>query len=183
MTAVIPEVLDLEVDPGVAVPPEGVGDERHRRARGADPAHQVDHRRVEFEVGGQTGEQAPRLDPAARLDERRGEGILEALVVEPADLVLDDLGSRLTVAANGPFTLPGSRADGLPYDVKVTTQPSSPDQVCTVSDGTGTIHGADVGDVAVRCVTPAPPAGLDPTFGSDGRVSTPMGAVASFGGA
>lgn len=41
-------------------------------------------------MSGQTGEQAPRLDPAARLDERRGEGILEALVVEPAHLVLDE---------------------------------------------------------------------------------------------
>ena len=72
--------------------------------------------------------------------------------------------------------MPGTRADGLPYDVSVKTQPSNPDQVCTVSHGAGTIHGADVGDIAVDCATPTPPSGLDPTFGGDGRVSTPVGA-------
>jgi uncharacterized delta-60 repeat protein len=95
--------------------------------------------------------------------------------LQGSGLVLDDIGTELAVD-NGPFTFPGARADGLPYDVKVKTQPSSPDQVCTVSHGTGTVTGADVNDVAVHCATPAPPSGLDPTFGSDGRVSTPVGA-------
>ena len=97
-------------------------------------------------------------------------------------LVLDDIGTELAVG-NGPFTFPGTRADGLPYDVAVKTQPSSPDQVCTVSHGAGTVTGADVTDVAVHCAPPAPPAGLDPTFGSDGRVSTPVGAGEGRSGA
>jgi uncharacterized delta-60 repeat protein len=96
--------------------------------------------------------------------------------LQGSGFVLHDLGSELAVSGNGRFTLPGARADGLPYDVTVKTQPSSPDQVCAVSQGTGTIHGADVGDITVHCATPAPPPGLDPTFGSDGRVSTPVGA-------
>ena len=96
--------------------------------------------------------------------------------LQGSGLVLDDLGTQLPVSENGAFTLPGTRADGLPYDVKVTHQPSDPDQVCTVSHGSGTLSGADVSDVAVDCATPAPPSGLDPTFGSDGRVSTPVGA-------
>ena len=91
-------------------------------------------------------------------------------------LVLDDIGTELAGVDNGPFTFPGTRADGLPYDVRVKTQPSGPDQVCTVSHGTGRVTGADVTDVAVHCAPPAPPPGLDPTFGSDGRVSTPVGA-------
>ena len=33
-----------------------------------------------------------------------------------------------------PFAFPGAVADGLPYDVTVATQPSDPDQVCTVSE-------------------------------------------------
>ena len=95
--------------------------------------------------------------------------------LQGSGLVLTDLGSELTVAGNGPFTLPGTRADGLPYDVKVRTQPRNPDQVCTVSHGKGTLH-ANVSNVAVHCAAPTLPPGLDPTFGSGGRVSTPVGA-------
>ena len=95
--------------------------------------------------------------------------------LQGSGLVLTDLGSELTVAGNGPFTLPGTRADGLPYDVKVRTQPRNPDQVCTVSQGQGTLH-ANVSNVAVHCAAPTLPPGLDPTFGSGGRVSTPVGA-------
>jgi uncharacterized delta-60 repeat protein len=91
-------------------------------------------------------------------------------------LVLHDVGSDLNVSANGPFALPGTRADGLPYDVRVATQPRSPDQICAVSNGAGTIHGGDVGDIAIHCTTPAPPPGIDPTFGTGGLVSTPVGA-------
>jgi uncharacterized delta-60 repeat protein len=96
--------------------------------------------------------------------------------LQGSGLVLTDLGTELTVAGNGPFTLPGARADGLPYDVRVRTQPRNPDQVCTVSQGTGTLHGANVGNVAVHCAAPTLPPGLDTTFGSGGRVSTPVGA-------
>jgi uncharacterized delta-60 repeat protein len=96
--------------------------------------------------------------------------------LQGSGLVLHDLGSDLAIAGNGPFALPGTRADGLPYDIGVRTQPSNPDQVCSVSHGAGTIHGADVSDIAVDCVTPALPSRLDPTFGGDGRVSPPVGA-------
>jgi uncharacterized delta-60 repeat protein len=92
-------------------------------------------------------------------------------------LVLDDLGTRLSVAANGRFTFPGTRAQGLGYDVRVAADPHDPDQRCSVERGAGTVTG-DVSDVAIHCVTPAPPAGLDPTFGSDGRVSTAIGGEA-----
>ena len=95
--------------------------------------------------------------------------------LQGSGLVLTDVGTELTVAANGPFTLPGTRADGLPYDVKVRTQPHNPDQVCTVSHGQGMLH-ANVCDVAVHCAAPTLPPGLDSTFGSGGRVSTPVGA-------
>jgi uncharacterized delta-60 repeat protein len=95
--------------------------------------------------------------------------------LQGSGLVLTDLGTELTIAANGPFTLPGTRADGLAYDVHVKTQPRNPDQICTVTQGAGTLH-ADVGNVAVHCAPPTLPLGLDPTFGSGGRVSTPVGA-------
>ena len=88
--------------------------------------------------------------------------------LQGSGLVLTDLGSELTVAGNGPFTLPGTRADGLPYDVHVKTQPRSPDQVCTVSQGAGTLH-ANVSDVAVHCAPPDAAAGT----GSDVRQRRP----------
>jgi len=109
-------------------------------------------------------EQPPSFTIGGTVDGLQGSG-----------LVLTDLGSELTVAGNGPFTLPGTRADGLPYDVRVRTQPRNPDQVCTVSSGQGTLHG-NVSNVAVHCAAPTLPPGLDATFGSGGRVSTPVGA-------
>ncbi len=94
--------------------------------------------------------------------------------LQGSGLVLDNLGADLGVG-NGPFAFPGAVADGLPYDVTIATQPNSPDQVCTVTNGSGTVTGADVTDIAVGCAPPAPSSGLDPTFGGDGRVSTVVG--------
>jgi uncharacterized delta-60 repeat protein len=88
-------------------------------------------------------------------------------------LVLTNLGTALTVAHSGRFTFPGPLAPGSHYDVRVKTQPL--DQACTVEHGAGTTGTSDVTDVAVRCVRIVAAPGLDPTFGSVGRVSTPVG--------
>ena len=45
-----------------------------------------------------------------------------------------------------------------------------------MSHGAGHARTRNVSDVAVHCATPHAAAGLDPTFGSGGRVSTPVGA-------
>ncbi len=100
-------------------------------------------------------------------------GTVEGL--QGTGLVLTDLGTELAVAGNGLFTFPGTRAAGLAYEVTVRTQPHGPDQACTVQHGVGTVGSADVTDVAVHCAALATPSGLDRTFGSDGRVSTPVG--------
>ncbi len=73
------------------------------------------------------------------------------------------------------FTFPGTASSGQPYEIVVRTQPHNPDQVCSVQHGAGTVASADVSDIAVHCVTPAAPPGLDTTFGGTGRVSTPVG--------
>ena len=88
--------------------------------------------------------------------------------------MLTNFGSDLPVSADGAFTFPGDRPAGTTYDVEVRTQPHSPDQVCTVQHGTGTVS-ANVTDVVVHCDTQSLVGGLDPTFGSLGRVSTPVG--------
>jgi Lamin Tail Domain len=57
----------------------------------------------------------------------------------------------LAVAADGGFAFATPLTDGAAYDVTVSSQPSG--QVCTVTNGTGTISGADVENVLVQCVT------------------------------
>jgi len=57
------------------------------------------------------------------------------------------------IAGNGAFTFPTPLQSGLAYTVTVATQPSNPSQTCTVTNGTGTIGGANVTNVAVTCTT------------------------------
>lgn len=90
-------------------------------------------------------------------------------------LMLSNLGAAVPVSANGSFTFPGTAVSGQGYEVNVMTQPSNPDQVCTVDHGTGQVSSANVTDVAVHCQTSVIPSGLDSTFGGSGRVSTPVG--------
>ncbi|MEM1081787.1 MAG: choice-of-anchor D domain-containing protein, partial [Pseudomonadota bacterium] len=59
----------------------------------------------------------------------------------------------LMIGANGPFTFATPLEDGADYSVTVATQPSVPSQTCTVSNGSGTIMGADVTNVQITCVT------------------------------
>jgi len=69
-------------------------------------------------------------------------------------LVLEDNGGDdLTVSADGSFTFKTALADGAAYAVTVKTQPSSPAQSCTVTNGSGKIAGAKVTNVAVACTT------------------------------
>jgi len=65
----------------------------------------------------------------------------------------NNAGDNLSVSANGSFTFPTAIADGSSYSVSVQTQPGSPSQSCSVSNGSGTISGADVANVSVICTT------------------------------
>jgi sugar lactone lactonase YvrE len=58
-------------------------------------------------------------------------------------------GNNLTISANGAFTFPGALANGSTYSVTVLTQPSG--RNCTIANGTGTIAGANITNVAVSC--------------------------------
>ena len=62
---------------------------------------------------------------------------------------------NLTVAANATsFTFATAIASGTAYSVTVATQPGSPAQTCTVSNGSG-MASANVTNVAVSCTTAA----------------------------
>jgi glucuronoarabinoxylan endo-1,4-beta-xylanase len=68
-------------------------------------------------------------------------------------LVLQDNGgNNLTVAANATsFTFSTALASGSAYSVTVFTPPSNPSENCVVTNGSGTVAGANVTNVQVTC--------------------------------
>ncbi len=58
---------------------------------------------------------------------------------------------QLPVTENGAFTFLELIVDGSGYSVTVLSQPAG--HICEVGNGAGTIAGADVTDVSVRCAT------------------------------
>jgi galactose oxidase-like protein len=61
-------------------------------------------------------------------------------------------GDNLSITANGSFTFATKIANGATYAVTVLTQPSSPQQTCTVTNGSGTATN-NVTNVQVSCST------------------------------
>ncbi|MEP7311784.1 MAG: Ig-like domain-containing protein [Pseudomonadota bacterium] len=62
-------------------------------------------------------------------------------------------GSPRAVSASGGFAFATLVNSGATYAVTVQTQPNTLTQVCTVTNGTGTVGGAAVTNVAVSCAT------------------------------
>jgi hypothetical protein len=62
-------------------------------------------------------------------------------------------GDNLTLTANGSFAFSTPVASGNAYAVTVFTQPTGPTQVCTVTNGSGTVTAANVTNVQIVCVT------------------------------
>src|SRR6266404_4060602 len=78
-------------------------------------------------------------------------GTLTGLAKSGSGIVLQDNGGdNLTLKANGSFTFPTLVPAGGAYKVTILTQPSGPNQTCTVSNGTGTAN-ANVVNVQVVC--------------------------------
>jgi 6-phosphogluconolactonase len=71
-------------------------------------------------------------------------------------LVLQDLSGNnasitLAISTNGSFTFATRIANGTTYAITIQSQPANPAQVCTVSNGSGTLAGSDVTNVTVNC--------------------------------
>jgi N-acetylneuraminic acid mutarotase len=64
----------------------------------------------------------------------------------------DNGGNNLAVSSNGTFTFTAALASGTAYKVTVLSQPTNPNQTCTVSAGTGTLT-SNVTNVLVTCTT------------------------------
>jgi hypothetical protein len=59
--------------------------------------------------------------------------------------------NNLTLQANGTFTFAAPLADGQPYSVKLYTASGLNPMTCTLTNGSGTISGANVTNVLVQC--------------------------------
>jgi 6-phosphogluconolactonase (cycloisomerase 2 family) len=90
-------------------------------------------------------------------------GTVSGLASGASVVLVNNGGNATTVSANGAFTFPTAVAGGSAYAVTVQTQPT--DQICTVTNGSGTAS-ATVGNVTVACVTNA-----TNTFTTGGTVS------------
>uniref|UniRef100_UPI0014046730 beta-propeller fold lactonase family protein n=1 Tax=unclassified Variovorax TaxID=663243 RepID=UPI0014046730 len=76
--------------------------------------------------------------------------------LQGSGLVLqNNAGDDITPTTDGRFFFPARVASGADYAVTVKTQPTSPVQTCSVSQGTGRIGAVDVDNVAVVCATDA----------------------------
>ncbi len=64
-------------------------------------------------------------------------------------------GEIISINSNGAYQFPTDIDDNSAYEVVVINQPSTPNQTCTVSNGSGTVSGGAVTDINVDCVTNA----------------------------
>ena len=80
-------------------------------------------------------------------------GTVTGLTNGPANPVFlqINLGTEIKIFANGAFTFPNLLATASTYSVTVSLQPTG--QTCSVTNGAGTIVGANVTNVVVTCLT------------------------------
>jgi len=62
-------------------------------------------------------------------------------------------GDGLTITTDGGFTFSTPIDDLSTYSVTVSTEPSTPNQTCLVSNATGTLAGANITDISITCTT------------------------------
>ncbi len=80
-------------------------------------------------------------------------GTVSGLASGNSVVLQNDGGDDETVSGNGSYTFDTALSDGSSYSVTVYQQPTSPDQTCTVSNGSGTLSGGNVTNVNVSCTT------------------------------
>lgn len=78
-------------------------------------------------------------------------GTLSGLAGGATVQLLNNGGDLLFVQADGTFTFATPLANGASYNVTVSQHPIDPVQTCTVTDGSGTVSGANVTNIAVSC--------------------------------
>ena len=80
-------------------------------------------------------------------------GTISGLTSTGNSLVLQDNGGdNLVVTSGGSFTFKTPLASGAAYSITVLTQPTTPPQVCSVTNGTGAVGTANITSITVNCV-------------------------------
>ena len=79
-------------------------------------------------------------------------GRVSGLVGGTQVVLQNNAGDDLTITANGDFRFASELLNADTYQISVLSQPTSPNQTCTVTGGSGTVSGEDVKDVEVTCV-------------------------------
>jgi len=59
----------------------------------------------------------------------------------------------LLINGNGSFTFPTAIDDGSSFDITVLIQPDGLEEICSVSNGVGTVSGENVSTVGVSCIS------------------------------
>ena len=62
-------------------------------------------------------------------------------------------GNDLSIVGSGPFAFGTALQSGARYDVSVRSPPTNPSQQCTVNNGSGTVAGSNVTNIAINCVS------------------------------
>jgi len=62
-------------------------------------------------------------------------------------------GDDLSISSNGIFTFSNPLADTSNYNVSVSSNPTSPAQICSASNNTGSVNGSNVENVSIICST------------------------------
>jgi hypothetical protein len=78
-------------------------------------------------------------------------GSVSGLVEGTQAILQNNGGDDLTITADGNFVFATELLNAAGYEVTVLTQPTSPNQICTVTDGAGTVDYEDVTDIMVTC--------------------------------
>ncbi len=94
-----------------------------------------------------------RFQSGSAGDTYRVGGSVSGLAAGNSVVLQNNGGDDLEVDVNGSFTFATRLPDSNAYAVTVLTQPTSPNQTCNVTNGTGTVSGADVTNIDVSCVT------------------------------
>jgi 6-phosphogluconolactonase (cycloisomerase 2 family) len=76
-------------------------------------------------------------------------GTVTGLLAGTSVVVVDNGGNSTTLSANAPFSFSASLPSGSSYAVAVSAQPTG--QNCTAINGSGTLAGTNVTDVAINC--------------------------------
>ncbi len=102
---------------------------------------------------GGSGDSDPSSSTTNESDDEFSVGGTVSGLIGSGLVLRNNAGDDLSIANDGSFTFATQLSDGSRYSVSVATQPSSPDGHCNVIHGDGTLSGAAVVDVEVRCVS------------------------------